>query len=1028
MSRIRTAIFLLFASISTALAENGIFCRIVDIAPNSGLVQRHVSNSLIDKSGFIWLATWNGLVRFDGYNFYTFKPTVYSQGGIITNRVYNMKLNGNNDIWCVSLDDKLYHFDTRLCHFTNISAPIASIADKNVAHIYTLKQPVSWIDFKDGTCMRVNDLKPQEEHTVFAPGKLFAKGAKIYKVRRMNNGDEWILTNKEAVCYNTKVHIKGNYKFIFESRNKHYFVDNKGNVYLIRRGRASLLMKLWDKDTKVMNVTVKDGIAAIATTKGLAIADTKSGKATKHLEGKEIVDAQFDSHKNVWAFTPDNNVSMVASSNKTTTTFSAKHSAVETKRKTRQIFFEDNDGCVILKPMTGVLSAYNSGSKQFTPIYFTNPQDKEKMPNTEISRYIVDSQKNLWCFHEERSIFLSFNHRYFSTHNNDKSVETRAMMRDHSGREWISDRSNAIAIYSKGKKQRAFLQQNGSIAPSAGIFAKSPIYCITEDPKHRVWIGTKGEGVYLLTPSSASGTQYKVEHFSAKATDKAHHIDCDSIYAIAPDAAGNTWIGTYGKGLIKTITDKNGNTFFKPLRLKAEYNKVRTIKAYNKDILLVGTTAGLASIDMRTGGKDIFYNTYRKEDWGMKASDVMEIIVAGNKVYLCIYGDGISEVVSDDLLSNDLHFKNTPLPTSAAADQIKAAIWDGKSIWVVSETVLVKFIIEKKRLYIFDQDDFMSDLTFSEAKPIISDREITVGTSNGYVCFDADITPLSPANKIVFTGIQYQNDMEIRPINDLKKLTIEPDQRSFSLYLSSLDYPNRKNIRFRYRLEGYDKSWNYADEGQHAVNYSNLPAGDYQLVVEATDANGTWGECHREIKVSVTPLFTETIWFRLFIAILVICAIIGMIYAIIYLSKMRRVLQKKYSLLMTVEEVTPKIEAVNKPKAVAETDKIIKDTVEYISQNITQSNILVDDLARHLGMSRTAYYTRIKETTGLSPSDFIRQLRIRHALKLLKKGDLPISEVAFKVGYTDPKYFTKCFKAEMEMTPSQYIQQSKNEE
>ena len=211
------------------------------------------------------------------------------------------------------------------------------------------------------------------------------------------------------------------------------------------------------------------------------------------------------------------------------------------------------------------------------------------------------------------------------------------------------------------------------------------------------------------------------------------------------------------------------------------------------------------------------------------------------------------------------------------------------------------------------------------------------------------------------------------------------------------------------------------------MNYSNLPAGQYKLKVEATDANGTWGECRREIEVNVTPLFTETIWFRLFLALLAVGAVVGMVYAIIYLNKVRHVLQKKYSLLMTVEEVAPKPDKSAKTKSMDSSDKIIRDTVEYVNSNISQSNILIDNIARHLGMSRTAYYTRIKETTSLSPSDFIRHLRIRHALQLLKQGDLPISEVAFKVGFTDPKYFTKCFKAEMEMTPSQYVQQCKTE-
>lgn len=133
--RFKTIIICLLASLLRVHANGRLFCNIKEFAPNSGLVQRHVSNSLIDKSGFMWLATWNGLVRFDGYNFYTFKPTVYSRNDIYTNRVYNMKLNACNDLWCVSLDEQLYHFDTKLNLFTNASANIPGIRTKKVAHI-----------------------------------------------------------------------------------------------------------------------------------------------------------------------------------------------------------------------------------------------------------------------------------------------------------------------------------------------------------------------------------------------------------------------------------------------------------------------------------------------------------------------------------------------------------------------------------------------------------------------------------------------------------------------------------------------------------------------------------------------------------------------------------------------------------------------------------------------------------------------------------------------------------------------------
>lgn len=116
-----------------------------------------------------------------------------------------------------------------------------------------------------------------------------------------------------------------------------------------------------------------------------------------------------------------------------------------------------------------------------------------------------------------------------------------------------------------------------------------------------------------------------------------------------------------------------------------------------------------------------------------------------------------------------------------------------------------------------------------------------------------------------------------------------------------------------------------------------------------------------------------------------------------------------------------------------ETDKEEKDrlfiekSVAFLNENISNSTLLVEDLAQHLGMSRTAYYNKMKQLTGLSPVNFIKQMRIKQALKFLEDDTLSISEIAYMVGFTDPKYFSRSFKAEMDMTPTQYIEKKKSE-
>jgi AraC-like DNA-binding protein len=71
-------------------------------------------------------------------------------------------------------------------------------------------------------------------------------------------------------------------------------------------------------------------------------------------------------------------------------------------------------------------------------------------------------------------------------------------------------------------------------------------------------------------------------------------------------------------------------------------------------------------------------------------------------------------------------------------------------------------------------------------------------------------------------------------------------------------------------------------------------------------------------------------------------------------------------------------------------------------------------------MSRTSFYRKLKSVLGLTPVDFIRQVRIRRAVQMINEGNDSLSGIAYSVGFSDPKYFSKCFKKDMGMPPAEY--------
>lgn len=98
--------------------------------------------------------------------------------------------------------------------------------------------------------------------------------------------------------------------------------------------------------------------------------------------------------------------------------------------------------------------------------------------------------------------------------------------------------------------------------------------------------------------------------------------------------------------------------------------------------------------------------------------------------------------------------------------------------------------------------------------------------------------------------------------------------------------------------------------------------------------------------------------------------------------------------------------------------------LKFIESRISDESLKIEELAESVNMGRTVFYGKIKALVGMSPSDFVRKLRMQRAKELIVKSKMNFSQIAYNVGFSDPKYFTKCFKKETGMTPSEYRQKS----
>ncbi|MCB0587794.1 MAG: helix-turn-helix domain-containing protein, partial [Phaeodactylibacter sp.] len=100
-------------------------------------------------------------------------------------------------------------------------------------------------------------------------------------------------------------------------------------------------------------------------------------------------------------------------------------------------------------------------------------------------------------------------------------------------------------------------------------------------------------------------------------------------------------------------------------------------------------------------------------------------------------------------------------------------------------------------------------------------------------------------------------------------------------------------------------------------------------------------------------------------------------------------------------------------------DAFVLNVKERLLENLDDDTFGIEELSKELGLSRVHLYRKLKALTGKSTSHFIRQVRLQEAYKLLRSGEFNVSEVAYKVGYKDPNFFTRIFSEYYGKPPSE---------
>lgn len=684
------------------------------------------------------------------------------------------------------------------------------------------------------------------------------------------------------------------------------------------------------------------------------------------------------------------------------------------------------------------------GTKEVRKGVFTNYPDENKTPTLSeqwiknhpelgISKAFTDHQGNLWYSSPIGLTLVNFRNYAMRQFIVEPRQQTRSVACRKDGTVWVGSNGGYIAIFNNDGQQKGWLSPQGKISTNMIRFADR-IYTMCEDNKGNMWIGTRGQGIYVVMAGEPS-----VKHYMHQDADP-YSLSHNDVYDIDQDNEGQIWIATYGGG-VNLVRSEELRFLHKGNDLKhypqEGFDKVRRIIHDHKGNMLASTTWGLMTFASHTNNpQDLrFYLTRQKQNdiSSLRTNDVMQVLVTRQgDIYVLTVGGCIQKLVSDNLQEDQLKFE-TPLNMDRGIGSSLSMVEDRQGfVWIIRESEINRYDTKTDQLVRFGPNSMDINAQITEAKPVIdASGKLWAGTSSGVLSLDTHQIQRSDYKpNIVFTNILFQGEDVEHPIIGRQVINItEREQRNLTIRFAALDYSDNYLMEYAYRMKESGEEWNYIGNDPH-IAFSQLSAGEHTLIVKSTNCDGVWVDNATELLIDVKPMFWERLWVRL-LALLIMIGL-SMLALVAYLSHRRQARERDKrleSILSQYRQLEEQIQSETKEKReyrLREPDIVVTDELmmnnlmEYIDRRINDESLKVEEMAEAVGMGRTAFFEKMKELVGISPSDFLRQVRMQRACQLLQKSKLTVSEIAYSVGFSDPKYFTKCFKKEFGKTPSEY--------
>ena len=573
------------------------------------------------------------------------------------------------------------------------------------------------------------------------------------------------------------------------------------------------------------------------------------------------------------------------------------------------------------------------------------------------------------------------------------------------------------------------------------------------DAHGRLWIGTWGGGINSITLQGNAQPQRLV--LSADIQRQTTYIG-----VLAYDRFNDAlWIGS-NDGIF--LYDLKTGSIEDPFPNNRNIRGCIGACVDHNGHLWMGSLSGVCDIDLRAGRADKGKFRYRhlRQKLDKPQSKVIDKITCiyetkDGTLWLGSDGYGLYRRVVDT--SGKERFEVLTTDDGLANNAVKGLVDDNQGrLWITTNNGLSVYDPRQHTFINYgERDGLLCQRFYWNSATKGPDGAIYLGSMRGLTAIRGENTEATNPVRLSFTHLVVDNQ-EITSANSsildsdisqAEKIRLHESNKSFSLSFSTLNYA-RQTQHYVCRLKGFEDDWTVLKPGEHTVRYTSLKPGNYVFEVKTATEAGQEGQAI-SIKVEVTPYFWKSWWFMLLC--LMALSVLFIWFYRLRLASLRR--QEAEKLMQPVrkaleesddpQQLQSRIQNIldahehlkNSFKRTVEADKqqtmknksFMERATEIMEQNYNNSEFGIDDFAEALGMSRSLVSKRLNHETGQSTSQFIRNYRLSVAKKLLLDNwaNRNITEIAYKVGFNDPKYFTRCFTRQYGCSPSSYVEEDK---